>query len=121
MSDLVLTSASLLSKWGFNDGDEPDFLLDALDERGLDYPSDWHEALWKLVNEHLLPALDQHVELVRIATNHNPVRASIVDGVDVEGQWGRDATTRLSPESVSVPIERVIEVTHPGFRRPENG
>lgn len=110
MTGLVLSCASLLSKWGFGDGDVPDWLLDTLDERGIDYPDDWQEVLWTLVNEHLLPALDQRVELVRIETNHNPVRADTVDGVNVRDEWTMTApTTVLTPESVTVPVDRVIE------------
>jgi hypothetical protein len=109
VTDLVLRADGLLSKWGFNDGDEPDWLLDALDERGLTYPADWHEVLWRLVNEHLLPALDQRVELVRIQTNHNPARASTVKGEDVSGLWTSDAATCLTPKSVTVPLEAVLD------------
>lgn len=109
MNDLVLHSDCLLSKGGFGDGDEPDWLLDILDERGLDHPVDWHGILWQLVNEHLVPALDQRVETVRIETNHNPVRASTVNGANVEGLWTSNATTCLTPKSVTVPLDRVLE------------
>lgn len=106
---LVLRSDGLLSKWGFNDGDEPDWILDILDEHGLDHPEDWHEVLWRLVNEHLLPALDQRVELVRIETNHNPVRASTLNGEDVSELWTSGATTCLTPKSITVPLGTVLD------------
>lgn len=108
---LRLPSACLLSKHGFNDGDVPDALLDVLDERGLPYPDGWHEALRVLVREHLLPVLDQRVEVVDVETNHNPIRAWTVDGVEVKDRWTAmfDAV-RLTPEWVEVPVDRVIEV-----------
>lgn len=111
MESLTLRSECLLSKWGFGDGHEPDELLDELDERDIPYPEDWHAVLRTLVTQHLVPALDQDVEVVEIETNHNPIRARTVDGVDVEDQWYEvDATTRLTPDHVDVPIDRVIDL-----------
>jgi hypothetical protein len=108
---LRLSSECLLSKYGFNDGDEPDELLDALDQRDLPHPDNWHAALRVLVREHLLPVLDQRVELVNVETNHNPIRAITVDGVDAHRQWrAEDLGIRLTPEWVDVPLDRVIEV-----------
>lgn len=106
---LTLVSGCLLSKWGFNDGDEPDWLLDILDARGIEHPDDWHAILRRLVREDLLPALDQRVEVVDIDTIHNPIRAVTVDGVDVEDRWREDDPgVSLTPESVDVPVERVL-------------
>lgn len=107
---LTLVSEDLLSKWGFNDGDLPDWIWDVCDEQRIDHDAfEWHDVLWALANEHLSPALGQHVHLVRIETNHNPVRASTVDGVDVEEQWMKDPITRLTPESVTIPVDSVLE------------
>lgn len=56
-----LASASLLSKWGFNDGDVPEAVMDYCDDHGIDWSDyDWHETLQKLVRTHLLPAMLQH-------------------------------------------------------------
>lgn len=108
---LRLPSDGLLYKYGFNDGDVPDELLDVLDERGLPYPKDWHAALRVLVREHLLPALDQRVDAFDIETNHNPIRALTIDGVEVKGQQTvTGAAIRLTPAYVEVPVDRVIEV-----------
>lgn len=101
MNELVLTSDSLLSKWGFNDGDEPDALLDRLDAIGWTggdgyLPGDvWHTVLCRLVREHLIPRLDQDVDVTILETNHNPVRAHTVDGADVTHLWRqtRDPST----------------------------
>ncbi len=111
---LWLQSACLLSKYGFGDGDIPNDLMDALEARGLLY-SDcedyWHSALARLVREDLYPVLDQKVELVDIKTNHNPIRALTVDGVDVLDR-PRDfrLSIKLTPEAAFVSIGRVIDV-----------
>lgn len=106
---LVLRSDGLLSKWGFNDGDEPDAYLDWCDDNGHPYPDDWDTVLRTLVRTRLAPALDQHVELVDIETLHNPIRAERVDGVDVTDLWyGSNAHVTLTPEDVEVPYADVL-------------
>lgn len=117
MKELVLTSESLLSKCGFNDGDEPEDLLVLLDDVGVlggyDYylpDKVWHNVLCRLVREWLLPRLDQHVEVEVLDTNHNPIRARTVNGRDVSRLWHRTQEPRpdLTPESVRVPIDVVM-------------
>jgi hypothetical protein len=121
---LVLISSGLLSKWGFNDGGVlDDDLYEELEEigfweadlRSVGDPaeafslSDW--VLIRLVCEYLVPALDQNVEVVEIGTSHNPVRASKVDGVDVERCWyGDQPDPVLTPESVVVPTADVLRI-----------
>lgn len=79
---LWLDVESLFSKWGFNDGDEPDYLWDWLDEQGIGIQSfDWHIVLRRLVREFLLPALDEPVTAYDIDSIHNPIRC----GIDDEG------------------------------------
>jgi hypothetical protein len=114
---LFLYSECLLSKWGFTDGDEPDFWLDWCDEQGVDYNAwDWHTVLRRLVREHLAPKLDQRVELVDIETIHNPIRAETVDGVEVD--WYADQPITLTPDHVEIPfpevlrVAREVELTH---------
>ncbi|GAA4299126.1 hypothetical protein ACFQY7_35885 [Actinomadura luteofluorescens] len=116
MKELELASEGLLSKWGFNDGDKPDELLDHLDAigftgRGGYLPGQvWHRVLCRLVREHLIPQLDQDVEVATLETNHNPIRAHTVDGADVTYIWrkGRGPRPELTPESVCVPIDVVM-------------
>jgi hypothetical protein len=109
---LRLYSVSLLSKWGFNDGDEPDSWLDWCEEQGVDYNIvgwDWHAVLRQLVREHLLPKLEQRVVLVDIDTIHNPIRAESVD--DVEIDWYQDyPDDMLTPEGVDIPYTEVLRV-----------
>ncbi len=113
MSDeLTLFSACLLSKWGFNDGNLDDHVYDWIDEHApdVDYVAvDDKAVLVRLVREHLLPALDQRVEVVEIQTSHNPIRATTVDGLDVEPCWFRGApASTLTPEYVDVSMSDVL-------------
>ncbi|MEU4537457.1 hypothetical protein AB0G15_21600 [Streptosporangium sp. NPDC023825] len=107
---LRLFSDGLLSKWGFDDGDVPDVVWDFHEERGLPQPDGWHEVLRRLVEERLLPVLDQRVEVTFVWTSHNPVRALTVDGVDVTGQWyGDEEPVVLSPAWVEVAVADVVD------------
>jgi hypothetical protein len=111
--DVHLDSQSLCSKWGFSDGDMPDDLYDWCEDEGIAYVDlDWHTALRRLVREHLLPALAEHhsVEVYDIETNHNPIRASIIDGQEIDDTAGVDEAPELTPDSVTVPGEVVAAV-----------
>jgi len=107
---IVLFSDGLLSKWGFDDGNTPDTWYDYCDGHGID----WREVrypLVRLVREVLLPALNQAVEVVEISTIHNPIRAQTIDGVNVEDRWYEvDSGVHLTPESIEVPMWRVMEL-----------
>lgn len=106
---LRLRSAGLLSKWGFNDGDEPDDVADWLEADGIDYMAiRWRPVLQRLIREHLLPVLDQTVVAYDIETNHNPIRAETVDGVKVDVYKTSDPPIVLTPEYVDVPYSAVI-------------
>jgi hypothetical protein len=113
VTGLVLASAGLCSKWGFNDGDMPDVVCDALEEAGHlpdDWP-DWHDVLSQLVETYLLPEMRKHhqVETYRISTNHNPIRAARIDGYDVDS-YDDDDWHHLAPEWVEVPLEDVLTI-----------
>ncbi|MFJ1765088.1 hypothetical protein ACIOD2_32505 [Amycolatopsis sp. NPDC088138] len=83
-SGVILHADGLLSKWGFGDGDEPDAYLDWLDEQSLPHPANWHAILRHLVRTRLLPLIVEDVEVYDIETNHNPIRASRVNGVEID-------------------------------------
>ena len=109
---IYLWSDSLQSKWGFGDGDIPDSILDHVgDEVG--FALDWHAVLRKLVRKHLLPALEDaghSVEVYDIETNHNPIRASKIDGVDVDDYSDRNVPTRLDGVKITWPqIKQAID------------
>jgi len=107
---LTLFSSSLLSKWGFNDGDDPDEWLDYCDAHGID-----HNAvdfpLIPLVHQYLLPKIGQKITVVEIETSHNPIRALTVDGEDMAEVWfGRAPEPALTPESIDVPMAHVLRL-----------
>lgn len=106
---LTLYSQNLLSKWGFNDGDTPEHLMDYWDDQGIDYSGiDWRQVLRRLVRDHLLPALTRHhrIEVYEIETIHNPIRASVVDGITIDAHEMNRGLT-LNPESVDVPYPAI--------------
>lgn len=109
---ITLFSDGLLSKWGFNDGDAPEAWLDYCDENGIDLPpASWHPILRELVKRYLLPVLDQDVTIAYIGTSHNPVRARMVDGTQVEQYWrDHEGAVRLTPECVEIPMAEVARV-----------
>jgi hypothetical protein len=81
---LVLRADNLLWKGGFEDGDILfDWHWDAIDAP-WPYLASEHDTLALLVTTHLIPALaaaGHNVEVYRIETIHNPIRASVVDGL----------------------------------------
>lgn len=81
----LLDAESLCSKWGFGDGDAlDDWWWETYDEAP---EINTHELLHALVLAFLIPAIrdaGHEVEVVRIETNHNPVRAGRLDGIEVD-------------------------------------
>lgn len=112
---LTLFSSGLLSKWGFGDGDVLfDAWWDWCESQGIPYtPIGKHSILCELVETRLVPALDQKVETVRISTNHNPIRATTVNGADAEQYWtgeGDGREPRLTPEYIEIPMGEVARI-----------
>ncbi|WP_406143744.1 hypothetical protein [Streptomyces anulatus] len=107
---LTLFSCDLLSKWGFNDGDDPEWWLDWCETQGIDYNA--FDFPWAaLVRKHLVPAIEQDVTVVDIETIHNPIRVETVDGIDVSEAWhGRVEAPTLTPEYVDVPVAEVLRL-----------
>lgn len=97
----------LLSKWGFMDGDIlEDFMFDSdLCDNDINQS---HKSLIKVVVDHVIPKLDQEVELSQISTIHNPIRAKSVDGKNVN--WYRDDGDILTPSVVEVSDDVIIEI-----------
>ncbi|WP_431889434.1 hypothetical protein [Nocardiopsis alba] len=107
---ITLYSFGLLSKWGFGDGDTPDEWLDYLDERGVD----WDDAEWPLVQivrRYLLPELAKNhaIDVYEIGTIHNPIRASKVDGIEIDDRAINDEV-ELTPASVEVPLAEALKI-----------
>ncbi len=120
---LRLHSASLLSKYGFNDGDLLNNVADWLEADGIDYgvaDDAWHPVLRRLVRDHLLPALEQEVVVYDIETSHNPIRAESVDGRAVyDTEPKRNVGIELTPEFVEVPYAVVLAAVREELRRRE--
>ncbi len=119
---LHLPSAGLLSKWGFNDGDPFEAMAEWHHDRhtppgplsrcscpNLRMCDDEDTLLRVLVRHHLAPALQQEVLLVEFEATHNPIRAALVDGVDVTDCWyGVQEEPVLTPASVSISYTDVL-------------
>ncbi|MFJ7100176.1 hypothetical protein [Streptomyces albogriseolus] len=107
---LTLFSSDLLSKWGFNDGDDPDDWLDYCEANGID-STELSFPLVALVRAYLLPKIEQDVTVVEIETCHNPIRAETVDGQEMREVWfGRAPEPVLTPETVDVPMADVLRL-----------
>ncbi len=120
---LYLVPQSLLSKWGFWDGDMPEQVWDRIDAEELGYENvDWHTVLRSLVRRYLLPELARHhqVEVYDIETNHNPIRASIVDGTLVNDFEGTPDVAWCVP-GVAVPMDEVMREIRTAIKRNEAG
>lgn len=121
MTDLIpeghfyLDANSLLSKWGFGDGDAlDDWWWDQFD---MAPDVDTHELLYSLIVAHLVPALRDRgyeVELERIDTIHNPVRARTLNGIEVDHYSLGDSRidppvwVTVSPEQVEAIVGKTI-------------
>lgn len=107
---VTLFSADLLSKWGFNDGDDPEWWLDWCEAQGIDHMS--FDFPWAaLIRQHLIPALDQAVTVVDVETSHNPIRIDTLHGVDVTDYWRQgNSHGLLTPEAVDVPMTDVLHL-----------
>lgn len=107
---ITLFSEGLLSKWGFNDGDDPEPWLDWCDAQGIDHNAIEYP-LARLVREHLIPVIEQTITVVDIESSHNPIRAKTVDGADVTEVWnGRAPEPTLTPDTVDVPMTEVLRL-----------
>lgn len=102
-----LFSVSLLSKHGFHDGDQLDWLRSH--RRGYSK----HDVLIECVKRKMLPVLVQRVEICEVSCCHNPCRAETVDGKNVSGMWYNltpELNPPLSPESVTVTGAEIIAI-----------
>lgn len=85
---------SLLSKWGFHDGD-------ILDDIAWDNKIEVdHDALIRIVKKYVIPKIKNKIKVFEIGTIHNPIRAESVDGKDIDCYNGSDI--KLDPEYVDV-------------------
>lgn len=116
---LHLDAESLMSKWGFSDGEAlNDWWWDQYDEAP---PFDDALVLHALVVAYLVPALraaGHQVEIFTIQTNHNPVRAETLNGVEVDHYSLQDhldppVSVTLSPEQVTEIVRKTVPTLSP--------
>ncbi len=116
---LILDADGLLSKWGYCDGD---IVIEWWDEQFdgeipqdlLDHV-DHHAVLSDLVRTHLVPVIIEAghtIEVYDIQSIHNPIRARILDGVEVEPSLANrqifpPLSVMLPPALVWAAVERI--------------
>lgn len=114
---LHLDAESLFSKWGFDDGDVPDWLLDYLDEHPeieIDYgdlASAWDTVLAGMVRTYLVPLLPDSLEVEEIGTLHNPVRAARFSGEEISWSEG-EADMPFDDVTIALPVGTVLAAIH---------
>lgn len=103
---LLLTSESLFSKWGFNDGDTPD-LPPAVDDLLRATEVTWHDVLRRLVRTHLVPRIEKPLIVTDVESAHNPVRVyDWQDGEALDFPMGWDLD---EPVVVTVTWDDVVD------------
>ena len=114
----LLDASSLLSKWGFADGDAlSDWWWDNFD---CDPPFSDHDAIYSLAEKYLVPQMELAgwtVELVRIQTIHNPARAERLNGVEVDWYAGTTeipVEARVTKEQILAVVATLAPVTEEG-------
>lgn len=96
-----IITKTLLSKWGLEDGDVLDPILGRL---GFDLGVvNTSEILVELVKDHVLPLIENVIEVEVVATHHNPIRITRVDGVLVDNfDTASHERFCLQPERVQI-------------------
>lgn len=116
--DFTMYADDLLSKWGFSDGDSlSNYIYSTM---GIfDYQYDIHKLLHELVIMYLLPKIKSKVEVMFIATIHNPIRAEYIDGVPYTNHYELndngllgDVTVNVSAKTIFRHMERQINETN---------
>lgn len=93
----LFTVADLCDKYGFSDGD----LLETFVREN--FPALRHyDVLADVLEVFVIPVVTPPVEAYRIATSHNPVRLSSINGVDAEHFWDEGLPLKLEPAYVKV-------------------
>lgn len=94
---------NLLSKWGFEDGGVLD---DLIYENKIDI--DNRDLLVAVVKELVLPKIEDTVEVETITTIHNPIRATLVNGQQVNDTGENDI--KFSVEFIDVDDSEIIKL-----------
>jgi hypothetical protein len=100
--EFVIDTASLFARSGFFGGD---LLREAFPNVGA---AELRALLVDVVQQHVLPQLDQKVRTLQVPTVHNPVRATSVDNVPVIWNAERGTGPSITPASVRVKAADVL-------------
>lgn len=110
---MIFHTISLLSKWGFNDGD----ILDGHPDeriRSLSY-DEQHDLLFEVVQRYILPHLRANsgkpIRIVQLSTTHNPVRVSMIGEETTHHLWYEHTEgieSLLKPESIEVKDDDIV-------------
>jgi hypothetical protein len=101
---LTITTENVCSKWGLDDGDEPDWVADHF---GWEVP--WHDTLDILVMRYFAPLLGDKAEWSTIITIHNPVRLHSYDGREVPWFDSSADISFVPGIEVTITPEQVVE------------
>jgi hypothetical protein len=119
---LILYTFGLLNRYGFGDGDTlSEYADDVLGIYECEYDDGSHEPysldeeLYDIVQRYLLPALNHKVEITFIHTQHNPVRAIMIDGQDYSSTWSDERAVhewqeKLTPDYVEISAVQVLSI-----------
>lgn len=102
----------LLSKWGFQDGEQ---LVELLDQAGLNRWSADSDEWWmftrlvlcEVVERFVCPQIENDIKPYRMQTTHNPMRVYEVDGCHMS-DWPAPPTLR--PATVQVATRQILQV-----------
>lgn len=117
MTDFVLSTTSLFSKWGFEDGS---VFSNVLEDAGLEpyWPSivNPRHVLVQVVCRRMLPLIKRPLRvLIMNGTGHNPIRIRRVGDLDTTGceyepVCGHDPYHGIELKEISVSAGTVIEI-----------
>jgi hypothetical protein len=109
----TLRAECLASKWGFGDGDGlQDYCYDLKDDGLIPDTPDRDGFLYAVVVKFLVPELERRgikADIVKIGSCHNPVRADMVNGQEVD-HFNGPCPECLRDIEVLVPDNELIEL-----------
>jgi hypothetical protein len=98
----VFKSSDLYKRRGFERGD---ILADTFPHVGA---AELRNLLVDVLRAHVIPRLDQKVQVLVLSTVHNPLRAVYVDGIAVRWTAESGQGPTLTPASVDVSVDDVL-------------
>lgn len=113
---MVFYTEGFLSKWGLQDGDILDDLL--FEEFGFIEDLDFeHDVLIEVVENHVLPKIENKFEYLIIGSIHNPIRFDVVDGKEVDNYNSEKNSVEIRPEKVEVADYVIIDIARKRLKK----